>query len=202
MRSLYFSFAVVAVSLLLVTTDSLAESFLSTNASQSQIKDVLNNTRGIRRGPAPSTYSRPPTSSQRGKTRASSAAPVAQSATSTGAVEGGAVSFSIIFDVNSADLRKDARRFLDKLGDVLNSDDLSGESFLVEGHTDATGPSEYNMELSQQRADAVRDYLIRQHGVNASRLDVIGRGEADLADPDNPGSSINRRVRFVNLGKG
>ena len=70
----------------------------------------------------------------------------------------------------------------------------------VEGHTDATGPAEYNLALSRRRAEAVRDALV-EGGVEASRLSVAALGEEQpIASNDTAeGRAINRRVQLVNL---
>lgn len=67
----------------------------------------------------------------------------------------------------------------------------------VEGHTDSTGTTEYNQKLSERRADAVRDMLIRG-GVPASRISIMGYGESDpVADNSTPeGRQSNRRVQL------
>lgn len=68
----------------------------------------------------------------------------------------------------------------------------------VEGHTDSTGPAEYNRDLSRRRAEAVRDMLI-EAGVEADRLEVVAFGEDQpLATNETPdGRRINRRVQLV-----
>jgi outer membrane protein OmpA-like peptidoglycan-associated protein len=71
----------------------------------------------------------------------------------------------------------------------------------VEGHTDAIGGDEYNMTLSQQRADAVRTYMVAQ-GVQADTLTAVGLGKADpVADNATAaGRQQNRRVEMVVSG--
>ena len=68
--------------------------------------------------------------------------------------------------------------------------------FEIEGHTDATGPDEYNMKLGEDRAMAVRNYLHDQHGIALNRMQVISYGEtkpvADNKTKD--GRAQNRRV--------
>jgi peptidoglycan-associated lipoprotein len=67
-------------------------------------------------------------------------------------------------------------------------------SITVEGHTDTTGPAEYNTVLGQRRAETVAAVLIEM-GIPDSRIEVVSRGEEELAY--DPQSSKNRRVLFV-----
>ena len=69
----------------------------------------------------------------------------------------------------------------------------------IEGHTDSVGSTASNQKLSQQRADAVREVLVSQFGVNPSRLIAIGYGETrPIADNGTPmGRQENRRVEAV-----
>jgi OOP family OmpA-OmpF porin len=69
----------------------------------------------------------------------------------------------------------------------------------IEGHTDSVGAADYNQKLSQRRADAVREVLISQFGVDPSRLIAIGYGETrPVADNGNAmGRQENRRVEAV-----
>jgi len=69
---------------------------------------------------------------------------------------------------------------------------------VVEGHTDSSGDNVHNRELSQRRAEAVRQYLVT-HGVAADRVTAIGKGEADpIASNDNAeGRKRNRRVDII-----
>lgn len=72
-------------------------------------------------------------------------------------------------------------------------------SVTIEGHTDNVGKADYNQKLSQQRADAVREVLISQFGVDPSRVIAIGYGETrPIASNDTPmGKAENRRVEAV-----
>ncbi|WP_439579550.1 OmpA family protein, partial [Elioraea sp.] len=60
----------------------------------------------------------------------------------------------------------------------------------------------YNLTLSERRADAVRDYLVRNFGISGTRLETIGLGQTALAIPtgDNVNEPRNRRVHIVNIG--
>jgi outer membrane protein OmpA-like peptidoglycan-associated protein len=69
----------------------------------------------------------------------------------------------------------------------------------VEGHTDAHGSAEYNLELSKRRAVSVMRYLVA-HGVDASRLIAVGKGKTAPMTAD-PYDGRNRRVQFVNGGE-
>ncbi|MGC1509583.1 OmpA family protein [Ketobacter sp. MCCC 1A13808] len=69
----------------------------------------------------------------------------------------------------------------------------------IEGHTDSSGSAAYNKTLSQKRADAVRNSLVKRHGIDADRVTSIGRGEeSPIADNDTEAGRIqNRRVVAV-----
>ena len=69
----------------------------------------------------------------------------------------------------------------------------------IEGYTDSAGSDAYNLRLSYARAVAVREYLCDAHGLEPSRLRVVGHGKTKLYDPDHPFDARNRRVEFVNL---
>jgi OmpA-OmpF porin, OOP family len=108
------------------------------------------------------------------------------------------LSLLIQFDFNSARVRPESQQALSNLAVALKSPDLMDSRFSVEGHTDAKGRADYNLKLSQERADAVRDYLVAQ-GVARTRLTSEGKGAGDLANRVDPFAAENRRVRIVNL---
>jgi len=104
------------------------------------------------------------------------------------------ISMNINFGFDSYQLTDDARKQLDPIGQALNADQLKTLSFVLEGHTDAVGTDEYNLVLSQKRAEAVKQYLSSQYSVSPSRLDAIGRGEQMLLNTSDPTDWHNRRV--------
>ncbi|MGI9135367.1 MAG: OmpA family protein [Rhodoferax sp.] len=108
------------------------------------------------------------------------------------------LSLLIQFDFDSARVKPESQQALANLGQALQSRDLQASRFAVEGHTDAKGRPDYNQRLSQQRADAVRDFLVQQ-GVQSARLSSSGKGSSELANSDDPLAAENRRVRIVNL---
>ena len=80
------------------------------------------------------------------------------------------------FDTNSAEVRPESRPFLDRLAEVLSR--LEGFVVRVVGHTDDSGPRDYNAQLSRRRAEAVAAYL-RQQGVPGERLRAEGRSAVE-----------------------
>ena len=111
-------------------------------------------------------------------------------------------SITVTFASGSAMLTPDAERALAPLGRALNSQDLAGFRFRIEGHTDTVGDSASNQSLSERRAAAVRDFLIQRYGVSAARLEAVGLGETQLLvpTPDETANARNRRVQVVNIG--
>lgn len=100
------------------------------------------------------------------------------------------------FAVDSAELQSRYRPTYRKIADVLR--DYEQTIVHVIGHTDSTGPAEYNMRLSDRRAQSVGLYL-RDRGVDGDRLIYDGRGEAEsIASNDTAeGRRQNRRVEIV-----
>ncbi len=96
------------------------------------------------------------------------------------------------FKYDSDVLEPEAKLNLDEFAKALKAPQLSAQTFMVEGHTDAAGTPGYNLNLSQRRAQAVVRYL-GQHGVEASRLIAKGYGQSRPIAPD-PLSGDNRRV--------
>jgi len=106
------------------------------------------------------------------------------------------VDLSIQFEFDSAKLLPESRPLLDNLAKAINSDKLRGFTFVVEGHTDIVGSTEYNQKLSDQRALSVLAYLASK-GVSKERLKALGKGSTELLMPDKPEAAENRRVRII-----
>jgi len=102
----------------------------------------------------------------------------------------------ILFDFDKATLRRDVEFNLVKIATILNQ--FPEMKIVIEGHTDSIGTDEYNLGLSQRRAQAVRDFLASQDVVEG-RLSWAGYGESrPVADNDsNEGRQKNRRVDLV-----
>jgi OmpA-OmpF porin, OOP family len=108
---------------------------------------------------------------------------------------------AIEFDFNSAALRPASYRSIGLMADSLRNPVLYGYKFLVIGHTDAVGGREYNLRLSQRRAEAIRLALIDPFGIDPRWLEAVGLGEEQLRDPRHPTAAINRRVQLINIGR-
>jgi OmpA-OmpF porin, OOP family len=105
------------------------------------------------------------------------------------------------FDFNSAVIRPSSYRTIGAIADALHNPILLGYGFLVIGHTDSVGGRQYNVGLSQRRAEAIREALIDPFNVNPAVLEAVGMGEEQLRDAAHPTSGVNRRVQLVNIGK-
>ncbi len=109
------------------------------------------------------------------------------------------VDLKIPFEVNSSELKPEARQQLRQLVDALSRDSLAEFRFQIAGHTDASGASDYNLDLSERRAQVVMQYLV-DNGVARDRLVAIGYGEEKPLRTGNPEHSDNRRVEIINIG--
>jgi outer membrane protein OmpA-like peptidoglycan-associated protein len=116
------------------------------------------------------------------------------------AAQAPAISLNITFALGSAELTPEAKSIVKTLATAINSDQLAGFKFQVEGHTDSTGTPDGNMALSQARASTVRDDLISEYHVAADRLVAVGKGQTEPLDPAHPEAAANRRVQIVTLG--
>jgi len=108
---------------------------------------------------------------------------------------------AIQFDFDSARIRPDSFRAIGLIADSLYHPYLQDYRFLIVGHTDAKGNREYNLKLSQQRADAIRSALVNPFGIPPSRLVAIGAGDQQLLNQGDPNAAENRRVQLINIGK-
>jgi len=109
------------------------------------------------------------------------------------------IDMRITFGLGSAEMTPQGRAEAAVFAKALTSPRLAGKKFLVEGHTDAIGDRDYNLKLSQERADAVAAYL-RSLGVDGGRIQAKGFG-FDKPLPNVPrASAANRRVQFVPIG--
>jgi len=99
--------------------------------------------------------------------------------------------------VNSAVVKPEYYPEIEKLAEYLK--EHPDVKVIIEGHTDSTGPADYNLKLSQKRAEAVRKILIEKYGISPDRVIAKGYGETrPIAPNDTPeGRAKNRRVVAV-----
>jgi outer membrane protein OmpA-like peptidoglycan-associated protein len=110
------------------------------------------------------------------------------------------VDLEILFEFDSVKMTPAAIEALTPLGRALSDERLADGQFLIAGHTDGKGKTSYNRELSQRRAEAVREFLVANFKIDGSRLVAQGFGESRLKNPQQPRAAENRRVQIVNFG--
>jgi outer membrane protein OmpA-like peptidoglycan-associated protein len=104
----------------------------------------------------------------------------------------------ILFDVDKATLKPESMGSINQIFNLMKKD--PSLKFEIDGHTDNSGTAAHNLDLSQQRADAVKSQLVSM-GIDASRLTTKGFGDTKPIDGnDSPeGKANNRRVEFVKM---
>jgi outer membrane protein OmpA-like peptidoglycan-associated protein len=105
----------------------------------------------------------------------------------------------VLFDFDKATLKPGAREKLAKVSGIVLA--YPGLKLAVEGHTDSVGSDEYNLTLSEKRANAVRDYLV-SNGLNDGTITAQGLGKSNpvATNDTNEGRALNRRVEMVVSG--
>ena len=102
----------------------------------------------------------------------------------------------VLFDVNKYDLRESAKEGLHQVVELLRA--YPTNALRIAGHTDSSGSDAYNQALSEKRAKAVADYLLRQGNISPSRLKAIGYGKRRpvASNSTEEGRQQNRRVEI------
>lgn len=105
----------------------------------------------------------------------------------------------ILFDFQSAVIKPESYGVIKEIAGVLKEN--GSVKVKVVGHTSSDGDDKANMELSQRRAASVKDVLVKEFGVDESRLTTEGKGETQpIADnKTKEGKTANRRVEFIKL---
>jgi outer membrane protein OmpA-like peptidoglycan-associated protein len=103
---------------------------------------------------------------------------------------------NIFFDFNKADVKPAMQEKLTEIAKALAA--VPDQNLLIEGHTDSDGSSEYNLTLSEQRAQSVRSILLAG-GIPAERMKTKGYGQTTPVAPNSTatGKAQNRRVEIV-----
>ncbi len=113
------------------------------------------------------------------------------------AQNGRAEIYGIYFDFNSAKLRPESGPVLKEISDALKNN--PSWKIKIDGHTDNVGGDAYNMQLSQRRAEAVKQALIKEYGIGADRMTPEGFGASrpKATNSTIEGRALNRRVELV-----
>jgi len=103
----------------------------------------------------------------------------------------------LLFAYDSHQLEPGAVSSLTKLGEIIRKNPNS--FFIIEGHTDAFGPDDYNLQLSLLRAMAVRDWLVSRMNIDPRQIEVRGLGKTNLLVPGGSveEQALNRRVEII-----
>jgi outer membrane protein OmpA-like peptidoglycan-associated protein len=109
------------------------------------------------------------------------------------------VNLLVPFAYDSADLTAQGMTALDAVITALKDPSLASVRFELAGHTDAVGADDYNLKLSQRRADTARAYLLDKGGIAPERVTAVGYGRSRLYDTRSPGAAVNRRVQLTRL---
>lgn len=106
----------------------------------------------------------------------------------------------INFKNDSVMIEPESYRTLGLIADALHHPDLWAYKFLIIGHTSATGSEQHNLELSDRRAEAIREILSTTFAIAPERLYAVGVGEYFPIDGSKADAANNRRVQLANLG--
>ena len=109
-------------------------------------------------------------------------------------IEKGRQTLNVEFDFDKSTIKKGYDQDIDNLAGVMKQyPDLN---VVIEGHTDSLGSDAYNEKLSQERADAVKNYMVEENGIDANRIKAIGFGEKQpvASNDTSEGRAQNRRA--------
>lgn len=110
-------------------------------------------------------------------------------------------SFDVAFDPDSSLIRPQSYQTIGRIADALSNPKLLLYTFLVIGHTEATGRRDANLTLSQRRAHSIREVLASTFKISPKRLQALGLGEEQLRDSFRPTSPANVRAQIATIGE-
>jgi len=108
------------------------------------------------------------------------------------------IDIEVNFDYRSAKIGPAAVPSVTALGRALTNPELKGSTFILAGHTDAKGSLPANQDLSEKRADSIKNYLVDRFKIPASTLVTVGYGKTKLKNESDPFAGENRRVQVIN----
>ncbi len=101
------------------------------------------------------------------------------------------------FVQGKADLSESAKFVLHDLAKIMQKN--PEVRLRLEGHTSAEGDAAFNQKLSEARAQAAVDFMVEHEGIDASRLEAVGKGSSELKNTEDPMAPENRRTEFIVL---
>ena len=101
------------------------------------------------------------------------------------------------FVKGKADLSESAKFVLHDLAKIMQKNPQV--RLRLEGHTSAEGDADFNQKLSEARAQAAVQFMVEHEGIDASRLEAVGKGSTELKNTADPMASENRRTEFIVL---
>ncbi|QFU74331.1 OmpA family protein [Halioglobus maricola] len=106
------------------------------------------------------------------------------------------LSANALFGFDSAVIKQEGLAALQQLGDKIEAKGAEVVDIDIIGHTDSVGAEDYNQQLSERRASAMRDFLVNERGIDSSIIDVSGMGESSPIGDNGTaeGRAQNRRV--------
>ena len=108
-------------------------------------------------------------------------------------------SFEIKFQKSSDNVVAGDEYILEQIAEALKTPQLVNSTILIAGHTDASGPEDYNLRLSQDRSDKIKTMLQFNHRIDSKRLISVGFGELMPINGISPEDARNRRVELFNI---
>ena len=113
--------------------------------------------------------------------------------------EGKLISYGIYFDVNKDVVKAESYPSIKEIAAILK--DNPNVKIKIVGHTDSDGDDKSNLELSKRRSESVKNALVTNFSIEASRIATDGKGEIEpIAPNDNvTNKALNRRVEFIKL---
>jgi OmpA-OmpF porin, OOP family len=111
------------------------------------------------------------------------------------------VRFDVLFDPDSSLIRPGSYGMIGSLADALSDPKLQPYRFLIVDHTESSGRRDFNLALSQRRADSIRDVLVSAFKISGKRLVALGLGEEQLQDANKPAAPVNARAQIIAFGK-
>ena len=111
------------------------------------------------------------------------------------------INLDIQFNPDSPVIRPDSYRMLGRIADAFADPRMLPYGFLIVGHTESTGKREYNLTLSQRRADSIRDVLVTTFKISPKRIQAVGLGEEQLLDSEHPKAPVNQQIQIVTARK-